>query len=32
MKDAYRMLLIDKITYAYIRSKELMPLALVKYE
>ena len=24
--------LIDKITYTYIRSKELVPLALIKYE
>ena len=28
----YGMLLIDKITYIYIRSKELVPLALIKYE
>ena len=28
----YGMLLIDKITYTYIRSKELVPLALIKYE
>ena len=26
------MLLIDKITYTYIRSKELVPLKLIKYE
>ena len=32
MKDAYGMLLIDRITYTYIRSKELVPLALIKYE
>ena len=25
----YGMLLIDKITYTYIRSKELVPLALI---
>ena len=28
----YGMLLIDKITYSYIRSKEIVPLALIKYE
>ena len=28
----YGMLLIDKITYTYVRSKELEPLALIKYE
>ena len=28
----YGMLLIDKITYIYIRSKELVLLALIKYE
>ena len=28
----YGMLLIDKITYIYIRSKELVPLTLIKYE
>ena len=28
----YGMLLIDKITYTYIRSKELVLLALIKYE
>ena len=26
------MLLIDKLTYTYIRSEELVPLALIKYE
>ena len=28
----YGMLLSDKITYSYIRSKEIVPLALIKYE
>ena len=28
----YGMLLIDKVTYTYVRSKELVPLALIKYE
>ena len=28
----YGMLLIDKITYTYIPSKELVPLTLIKYE
>ena len=28
----YGMLLIDKITYTYIHSKELVLLALIKYE
>ena len=28
----YEMLLIDKITYTYICSNELVPLALIKYE
>ena len=28
----YGMFLINKMTYIYIRSKELVPLALVKYE
>ena len=28
----YGMLSIDKITYTYIRSTELVPLALIKYE
>ena len=28
----YGMLLIDKITYNYIRSKELVLLALIKFE
>ena len=28
----YGMLLIDKVTYIYIRSKELVLLALTKYE
>ena len=28
----YGMLLIDKITYTYIRSKELVLFALIKYE
>ena len=32
MKMLYGMLLIDKITYTYIRSKELVPLALIKYQ
>ena len=28
----YGMLLIDKITCTYIRSKEVVPLVLIKYE
>ena len=28
----YGTLLIDKITYTYVRSKELVRLALIKYE
>ena len=28
----YGMILIDKIKYTYIRSKELVPLALIKYD
>ena len=28
----YGMLLIDKIMGTYVRSKELVPLALIKYE
>ena len=28
----YEMLLIDKITYTYIRSKELVPFTRIKYE
>ena len=28
----YGMLLIDKITGTYVHSKELVPLALIKYE
>ena len=28
----FGMLLIDKNTYTYIRSKELVPLALIKYK
>ena len=28
----YGMLLIDKIMCTYVRSKELVPLALIKYE
>ena len=28
----YEMLLIDKIMCTYVRSKELVPLTLIKYE